>query len=93
MSIFISIFDRFGFDFGCLWEVMLGSFGRLGRPKLVPKPSSNRLIFEKVFIQKNECHCSHSTILRPKLAQDRPKITPRSLQDGSKIVLDRFFSS
>ena len=59
------------------------SFWRFFRPRLVPEPSSNRLIFEKVI-----CHeiihfplllgvwCSHAAL---------PK-RPRSLQDGSLIV-------
>ena len=50
-----------GFDvdfgtFGCRSWVPLGdhfrSFWRLFRPKLVPEPSSNRLIFEKVIFHE-----------------------------------------
>ena len=63
---------------------------RLCRPKLVPEPSSNRLIFEKVI-----CHetLSFPNICCQNCPQDGAKIDPRSLQDGSKIVLDGFFAS
>ena len=90
MSILMSIFGRLGVHLGSLWGVMLGSCWHLFRPKWVPEPSSNRLIIEKVIF--------HETLRFPILVgqngpQDRAKIDPRSLQDGSKIVLDRFFSS
>ena len=91
VSILMSIFGRLGVDLGPFLGVMLGSYSHLFRPKLVPEPSSNRLIFEKVCFTKNERRCSHSTILRSKSAQDGALNDPRSLQDGSKIVLDRFF--
>ena len=45
-------FDCFGIDLGSLLGLMLGSFWRLFRPKLVPEPSSDRLIFEKVFFHE-----------------------------------------
>ena len=51
MSILMSIFGRFGIDLGSLLGVIFGHVGALFRPNLVPEPSSNRLIFEKVF-----CH-------------------------------------
>ena len=51
----IEIYVDFDVGFGSLWArswVPLGghfrSFWRLGWPKLVPEPSSNHLIFEKV---------------------------------------------
>ena len=88
MSILMSIFGRFGLDLGFLLGVMLGSCWRLFRPKWVPEPSSNRLIIEKVIF--------HETLRFPALfgqngSQDGAKINPRSRQDDSKIVLDRFF--
>ena len=87
MSILMSIFGRLGVHLGSLLGVMLGSCWRLFRPKWVPDPSSNRLIIEKVIC--------HETLRFPMFfgqdgPQDGAKIDPRSLQDRSKIVLDRF---
>ena len=55
----IKIHVDFDVDFWSFWGrswvplgVMLGSFWRLFRPKLVPEPSSNRLIFEKVIFHE-----------------------------------------
>ena len=55
----IKIYVDFDVGFGSFWGrswVPLGghfrSFWRLGRPKLVPEPSSNRLIFENMIFQK-----------------------------------------
>ena len=94
-SKFMSISDIDFLSFGAPSWVPLGchvgSFWRLGRPKLVLGPSSNHLIFEKVIFQKNERHCSHSMKMRSKTAQDGTPNGPRSLQDRSKIVLDRYF--
>ena len=94
----IVFYDDFDIDFWASWGrfgLRLGghfrSFWRLGRPKLVSRPSSNRLNIEKVNFSKNEPRVGHSTILRSKSAQDGTQDGPRSTQDGSKIVLDRFF--
>ena len=72
----------FGDQFRSCW--------RLFRPKLVPEPSSNRLIFEKVIL----CEIVRFPILLGSSGSHMgaPK-RPRSLQDGSLIVLDRFFST
>ena len=88
MSILMSIFGRFGVDLGSLLGGHFRSCWRLFRPKLVPEPSSNRLIIEKAIV--------HETIRFPILfgpngPQDGVKIDPRSPQDGSEIVLDRSF--
>ena len=55
----IKIHVDFDVDFGSFWArswVPLGdhfrTFWRLFRPKLVPEPSSNRLIFEKVIFHE-----------------------------------------
>ena len=92
----IEIYVDFDVGFGSLWArswVPLGghfrSFWRLGRPKLVPEPSSSHLIFEKVNL--------HEIVRFPILLGSSgshmvPPNRPRSLQDGSFIVLDRFFS-
>ncbi len=55
----IKIYVDFDVDFWSFWGrswVPLGghvrSFWRLCRPKLVPEPSSNRLIFEKVIFHE-----------------------------------------
>ena len=92
----IEIYDDFHVDLGSLWArswVHLGgrfrSFWRLFRPKLVPEPSSNRLIIEKVIL--------HEIIRFPILlgssgSHMAPPKRPRSLQDGSLILLDRILS-
>ena len=79
-----SSWGRFGLRLGGHFR----SFLRLGRPKLIPKPSSNRLNFEKVIF--------HETLRFPMVFgvfsfKMVPQNDPRSLQDGSEIVLDRFF--
>ena len=87
----------FDVDFWSFWGrswVPLGghfrSCWRLFRPKLVPEPSSNCLIFEK----KKHVHYMSRFLIEncQNGPQDGAKIDPRSLQDGSVIVLDRFFS-
>ena len=87
----------FDIDFWSSWGrswvplgVILGSCWRLFRPKWVPDSSSNRLSIEKVI-----CHetLRFPTLLGQNGLQDGAKIDPRSLQDGSKIVLGLFFSS
>ena len=91
----VEIYVDFDVGFGSLWArswIPLGghfrSSWRLGRSKLVPEPSSNRLIIEQVIL--------HELIRFPILLgqnglQDGAKIDPRSCQGGSKIVLDRLF--
>ena len=93
----IKIHVDFDIDLGSFWGrswVPLGGHVglilALGRPKLVPEPSSNRLIFEKVIL--------HEIVRFPILlgssgSHMAPPKGPRSLQDGSLIVLDRFFST
>ena len=78
MSILMSIWGRLGVDLGSLLGVMLGSFWRLFRPKLVSEPSSNRLIFEKVMFTKHY-------VFQWLFAQIDPKMGPRSTQDRSKM--------
>ena len=51
MSILMSFFGRFGDDLGSLLGGFLGLWMALGRSKLVPRPSSNRLIFENAIFQ------------------------------------------
>jgi len=82
----------FGSFWGRSWVPLGGHFRsswRLGRSKLVPEPSSNRLIFEKVIL----CEIVRFPILLGSSGSHMvaPK-RPRSLQDASFIVLDRFFS-
>ena len=91
----IKIYVVFDVDFwsfgGRSWVPLGGHFWscwRLFRPKLVSERSSNRLIFKKVIF--------HEIVRFPILLgqngpQDGAKIDPRTLQDGSKIVLGRFF--
>ena len=92
----IEIYVDFDVGSGSFWGrswVPLGghfrSFWRLFRPKLVPEPSSNRLIFEKVIL----CEIVRFPILLGSSGSHMaPPKRPRSLQDGSLILLDRFFS-
>ena len=86
----------FDVDFWPFWArfwVPLGthfrSCWRLGRPKLVPKPSSNRIIIQKVIFHETSAGVMFGAF--PGL-QESTQNDPRSPQDGSKIVLDRFFS-
>ena len=65
------------------------SFWCLGRPKLVPEPSSNRLIFEKVNLHEI---VRFPILLGSSSSHMAPPKRPRSLQDGSLILLDRFCS-
>ena len=69
---------RFGLRLGGHFR----SFWRLGRPKLVPKPSSNRLNIEKVnFHETSACVVPErfqGPKMAPKTAQDRPKTSTRS---------------
>ena len=81
---FRSSWGRFGLRLGG----HLRSFWRLGRPKLVPKPSSDRLNIEKVNFHETSTGVMFEAFPGPKMAtQDGP----RSTQDGSKVVLDRCF--
>ena len=90
----IKIYLDFDVGFGSLWGrswVPLGglfcSFWRPGRPKLVPEPSSKRLIFEKVIVREI---VRFPILLGPSGSHMAPPKGPRSLQDGSLILLDRF---
>ena len=92
----IKIHVDFDVDLGSFWGrswVPLGgpfrSFWRPGRPKLVPEPSSKRLIFEKVIVHEI---VRFPILLGPSGSHMAPPKRPRSLQDGSLILLDRFFS-
>ena len=88
--------DRFRVRFGSFWDrswVPLGghfrSSWRFFPPKWVPEPSSNRLICEKVLL----CEIIHFPILLGSSGSHMaPPKRPRSLQDGSLILLDRFCS-
>ena len=81
----IKIYVDFDVGLGSLWGrswVPLGGHFRsswcLGRPKFVPEPSSNRLIFENVIL--------HETLRFPMVFdQIDPKMGPRSTQDRSKM--------
>ena len=92
----IEIYVDFDVGLGSFWGrswVPLGghfrSSWRFFPLKWLPEPSSKRLIFEKVNLHEIVrfpilLGSSGSQMVAPK--------RPRSLQDGSLIVLDRFFS-
>ena len=100
--VFWSFWGRFWVRFGGRFR----SFWRFGRPKLVPEPPSNRYIFEKYHIGSCKM-VNHANVRlaagKPRFArirggrhevkkrQNGAKMGPRSLQDSSKIVLDRLF--
>ena len=73
--------------FGRLLGSHLGPFGRPSWPQFGPKWASKCDLSKKVVFQKNERHCSHSTMLRSKSAPDGPKMGPRGSQEGFKNQL------
>ena len=88
----IKIYVDLDVDFWSYWGrswVPLGchfrSFWRLGPPKLVPKPFSNRLNIEQVIFPKNERHRGREhdfeVQVGPRWHPRRPKIAPRRVQD------------
>ena len=86
----------FDVGFGSFWVrswVPLGghfrSSWRFFPLKWVAEPSSNRLMFEKVMLHTILCFL---ILWGPSGSHMVPPKRPRSLQDGSLIVLDRFFS-
>ena len=92
----IKIYVDFDVGLGSFWGrswVPLGghfrSSWRFFPPKWVPEPSSNRLIFEKVILHEI---VRFPILLGPSGSHMAPPKRPRSLQDGSLILLDRFFS-
>ena len=85
----MSVLGRFGVDLGSLLGVIFAPLGAFFPLKWLPEPSSKRLIFEKVNL--------HEILRFPILlgspgSHMAPPKRPRSLQDGSLILLDRFFS-
>ena len=91
MSILMSIFDRFGIDLGSVLRVMFGHLGALVGQSWSQSRLRTILISKKRCFQKTNATIGESTILRSKSAQDGAQDGPRSPQDESKIVLDRFF--
>ena len=92
----IEIYVDFDVGFGSLWArswVPLGghfrSSLRFFPPKWDPEPSSNRLIFEKVIVHEI---LRFPVLLGSSGSRMAPPKRSRSLQDGSLILLDRFFS-
>ena len=80
-----------GSFWGRSWVPLGGHFRsswRFFRSKRVPEPSSNSLVFEKVIVHETICFIRVWGVSGPKMV---PPNDPRSLQDGSKIVLDRYF--
>ena len=75
---FWSSWGRFGLRLGGHFR----SFWRLGRPKLVPRPSSNRLNIENMNFHETSAGVVPERFqgpkMAPKTAQDRPKTGPRS---------------
>ena len=91
IKIYVDVDIDFWSFWGRSWVPLGGHFRscwRLFRPKLVPEPSSNRLIFEKVIVHETSAGVVFRAFPGP---QESTQNDPRSPQDGSKIVLDRFF--
>ena len=78
--VFLSFWARFGAPL----EQLFGTFWRLVRAKLVPKPSSNHLLVEKVVVHETICFPTAFVVLSPGMA---PQNDPRWLQEGFGIVL------
>ena len=93
MSFLMSIFGRLGLDLGSLLELIFGHVGALVGQSWSQSRLRTVLTSKKWFFKKTSAAEGESTILRSKSAQDGTQDGPRSPQDGSKIVLDRFFSS
>ena len=87
----MSIFDRLGVDLGSVLGVIFGHFGALIGQSWSQDRLRIVLTSKKCFFKKTSATEGESTILRSKSAQDGTQDDPRSPQDGSKIVLDRFF--
>ena len=89
MSILKSFFGPFRCRLGPLLGSLLGLRLALGRSKLVPSSSSKCLIFEKVVLHEIMCF---TILLGGFCLHMGPQNAPRWCQDGSLVVLDRFFS-
>ena len=89
--ILISILDRLGVDLGSVLGVIFGPFGALVGQSWSQSRLRTVLTSKKCFFKKTSAALGESTILESKSAQDGTQDGPRSPQDGSKIVLDRFF--
>ena len=88
----ITILNDFGSFWGRSWVPLGGHFRSSWRffpLKWLPEPSSKRLIFEKVNFHEIS---RFLTLLGPPGSHMAPPKRPRSLQDGSLILLDRFCS-
>ena len=81
--VFCSFWGRFRIPLGGL----MGPWVALIRPKLVPTSSSKRLVFEKVVFHETLRFSMLFGVFGLHMA---PPNRPRSLQDGSWIVLGRF---
>ena len=88
-------------DFGSSWGrfgLRLGghfrSFWRLGRPKLVPRPSSNRLNIEKVNVHETSAGVVPERFqgpkMAPKTAQDRFFMDFGSSKDRFSLIFEGF---
>ena len=92
IKIYVDLDVDFWLFWGRSWVPLGGHFRSSWRffpLKWLPEPSSKRLIFEKVNL--------HEILRFPTLwgspgSHMAPPKRPRSLQDGSLILLDRFFS-
>ena len=91
MTVLTSIFDRLGVDLDSLLGVIFGHFGALVGQSWSQDRLRTVLTSKKCIFKKTSAALGESTILRSKSAQDGTQDGPRSPQDGSKIVLDRFF--
>ena len=97
----LKIYIDYEVDFGSLWGrswlALGGHVGlilALGRPKLVPKPSSNRLHFEKANFHADPRFPSLFAFFSPKMgpytAQVRPQTDPTSSGIAFFLLICRF---
>ena len=91
ISILIPMFDRLGVVLGSVLGAIFGHVGALVGQSWSQSPLRTVLTSKTRFFKKTSATEGESTILRSKSAQDGAQDDPRSPQDVSKIVLDRFF--
>ena len=88
----MSFWSRFWCLLGPFWPPKTTPFGDPDRPKIVPRRVLRPYHMKNDDVHEMQFRLGETPLCDPKAAQDEAKITPRSPQDGLKIVLkcDRF---